>query len=127
MQKRIIMGEQNETAVKGINFFFCRKEDVGTEKEQWQPIEVDNVKIRLATDIPELESEKLRGWGYTCSFTASMEPTPALTYLQKNTWKRERGRRYYCEKLLRHTSKKTLRKYCYLLRKYASFIRKENK
>ena len=119
------MGEENITS--NCHLFFWKAEDMGTEKGEWQPIEVDNVKIWLATDIPELEVKKLSGWNNTFSFTASMEPTTTLTYLQKNTWKRERGRRYYCEKLLRHTSKKTLRKYCYLLRKYASFIRKENK
>ena len=63
------MGEENITS--NCHLFFWKAEDMGTEKGEWQPIEVDNVKIWLATDIPELEVKKLSGWNNTFSFTAS--------------------------------------------------------
>ena len=47
------MGEENTFV--GSKFFFCRTEDIGTEKEKWHKAElksIDSIKVREATEVP---------------------------------------------------------------------------
>lgn len=119
------MGEQTEFTGLGNTLFFCRQEDIGTEEEKWQPIEIDKVKVRPAIEVPEIAVKEPRGFTNTITFNLepSEETKQKLTRLHRLMKKRYRGRRHYRKELLRHISKKTLPQYCYYLRKYASYVR----
>ena len=124
------MGEQTEFAGLGKGFFSCRQEDIGTEKRKWHKAELksmDSLSVRSATEVPEIGVKEPRGFSNT--ITINLEPSEEtkqnLIRFHRKIKKFYRGRRYYRKKLLRHVSKKTLRRYCYYLRKYASYVRKE--
>lgn len=119
------MGEQTEFTELG-DILFCRKEDIGTEKEKWHKAELksmDSLSVRSATEVPEIGVKEPRG--FTNTITFSLEPSEEtkqkLTRLHRLMKKRYRGRRYYRKKILRHLDKKTLRRYCYYLEQCYKF------
>lgn len=111
------MGEQNETIRLGGTFLFCRKEDIGTEKEQWKQVKADKINILLPEEAKKPSTEGPGCFSNNFSFTVSAESAPALTNFWKSSWKRERGNRYYRKKLQQHVSRKESRKYRYYIKK----------
>ena len=118
------MGEQTEFTGLGNTLFFCRQEDIGTEKEKWHSIEINKVKVRPTIEVPEIFVKWPIEWDGKGFYEFNIMPSQ-VSSIRKRMQKKERGRRYYHKKLLRHVSKKTLRRYCYYFRKYASYVRKE--
>lgn len=141
------MGEENTFAGLGTSCFFCKKEDIGTDREKWHEAKLNSFKVRDAMEVPEVDTEKMKrlsisggvyklpeqhtelqkdnvqqerkGWTNTVTF--SLEPSEE-TKMKFIRWhhkevKRQKGSRHYLRKLLKHVSKKTLRHYLYELRK----------
>ena len=100
------MGEENITS--NCHLFFWKAEDMGTEKGEWQPIEVDNVKIRLATDIPKLEVKE--PWPTCFSLTATLENADAITKFNRKLREHQNRRFHYIQKILPRETKDYFRK-----------------
>ena len=100
------MGEENIKS--NCHLFFWKAEDMGTEKGEWQPIEVDNVKVRLATDIQELEVKE--PWPTCFSFTATLENTDAIAKFNRKLREHQNRRFHYIQKILPRETKDYFRK-----------------
>lgn len=117
------MGEENTFAGVGTTCFFCKREDIGTGREEWHEAKLDSFKVRDAIEVPELNTEiiaeKREGFpiSFSLSFEMAAESTKEFRCALKKTWRRESGSRHYRRKLLKRVSKKTLRHYLYELRK----------
>lgn len=122
------MGEENTIAGVGNTFYFCPTKDVGTEREKWNEVKLDSIKIRDAIEVPELDMEKIMGEtppegrkGFSTTFTFSLEPSEEtkmnLIRFHRKIKKVQRGSRYYRRKLLKHVPKKKLRRWRYIMRK----------
>lgn len=117
------MGEENTFAGQGTTCFFCKKEDIGTDREKWHEAKLDSFKVRDAMEVPELNTEiiaeKREGFptSFSSSFEMAAESMKEFGFALKKAWKQESGSRHYRRKLLKHVSKKTLRHYLYELRK----------
>ena len=117
------MGEETTFAGQGTTCFFCKKEDIGTDREKWHETKLDSFKVRDAMEVPELNTEiiaeKKEGFPISFSFSFEMaaESMKEFGCALKKEWRRESGSRHYHRKLLKHVSKKTLRHYLYQLRK----------
>lgn len=117
------MGEENTFAGLGTTCFFCKREDIGTDREKWHEAKLDNFKVRDAIEVPELNTgiiaEKREGFPISLNFSFEMaaESMKEFGFALKKAWKQESGSRHYRRKLLKHVSKKALRHYLYELRK----------
>ena len=119
----MIMGEENTFAGLGTKCFFCKREDIGTDREKWHEAKLDSFKVRDAIEVPELNTEIIAEkredfpTSFSLSFEMAAESTKGFGCVLKKIWEKESGSRHYRRKLLKHVDKKTLRHYLYELRK----------
>ena len=125
----MIMGEENTFAGVGTTCFFCKREDIGTDREKWHEAKLDSFKVRDAMEVPELDMEKIMGEtppegrkGFSTTFTFSLEPSEEtkinLIRFHRKIKKVQRGSRYYRRKLLKLLTKKELRHLIHIVRRY---------
>ena len=128
----MIMGEENTFAGVGTTCFFCKREDIGTNREKWEKlkIKIDECNTKLkdfrkeahqSTHAVQSFSSALKdatkSWATSLPLTATIECDVQFYKLARGMKKHQSGSRYYRRKLLKHVSKKTLRHYLYELRK----------
>ena len=122
------MGEENTIAGVGNTFYFCPTKDVGTEREMWNEAKLNSIKIRNVIELPELDFEKTtednsskgrKGFpnSFSISFELDAESMRKFGSALKKAQRRESGSRHYRRKLLKHVSKKKLRRWRYIMRK----------
>jgi len=123
------MGEENTFTGVGTTCFFCKREDIGTDREKWHEAKLDSFKVRDAIEVPELDMEKIMGeappkWpkGFSATLTFSLEPSEetkmSLIRFHRKIKKVQRGSRYYRRKLLKLLTKKELRHLIHIARRY---------
>lgn len=115
------MGE--EKIISGCILFFCNSEDVGTEKEKWNQLElksIDMTSVRNSTSVPGMNDSKSWGSG-SFSLSAEVKDNGSIREFMKNSWKKEKGRRHYMEKSIKHMSRKDIRRWVYLYKKREAF------
>lgn len=118
-----MMGEEN--IFTGNAIFFCRTEDIGTEKEKWHEAElksIDSIKVREAVEVPELKVEESK-WNTSFSFTATVENNDQFHKFVQGMRKHESGLRHYAHNIMSQSAKKALRK-CHQHMKRCMFKRK---
>jgi len=118
-----MMGEEN--AFVGKTIFFCRAEDIGTEKEQWHEAKLESInssKAREAAEVPELNVEESK-WNTSFSFTATVENNNQFCKLVRGMKKHQSGLRHYAHNIMSQSAKKALRK-CHQHMKRCMFKRK---
>ena len=119
----MIMEEGRIFSGIGDKIYFCRQEDIGTDKEQWREGQLGRFKVCDAEDTPGPDTGAMakERKGFSNTFTISFEPSEKekqrliLWYCKMK--KSQKGNRHYRRKLLKHVSKKTVRHYLYELRK----------
>ena len=115
------MGE--DKIISGGLLLFCKAEDLETGEERWNQLELKSIDLtsaRHSTSVPKMNDSKL--WG-SCSFSLSAEVNDngSIREFMKNSWKKEKGRRHYMEKSIKHMSRKDIRRWVYLYKKWAAF------
>lgn len=119
------MGEENTFTGAGNAFFFCRTEDIGTEKETWHEAKlerIDSIKVREATEVPELNVEEPK-WNTSFSFTATVEHNDQFRKFVQGMKKHQSGLRHYAHNTMSQSAKKALRQ-CHRHMKRCMFKRK---
>lgn len=120
------MGEENTFAGVGQKLFFCIKEDIGTEREQWREVKLDNIQVRKSIEVPELDTEKMKGketeWPTSFTLSAEIEDNGQIHKLFQGMKKHQSGLRHYAHKTMSKTAKKALR-WCHLHMKKCMFGR----
>lgn len=120
------MGEENAFAGIGQKLFFCIKEDVGTEREQWREIKLDNIQVRKSIEASELNTEKMKGeeteWSTSFTLSAEIEDSGQIRKLVLGMKKHQSGLRHYAHKTMTKSAKKALRQ-CHLHMKKCMFGR----
>ena len=120
-----MMGEESTFAGLGNTFFFCRKEDIGTEKEKWHEAKlerIDSIKVREATEVPELKVEEPK-WNTSFSLTATVEYNDQFRKFVRGMKKHQSGLRHYAYNIMSQSAKKALRK-CHQHMRRCMFKRK---
>lgn len=123
------MGEENTFAGLGSKFFFCKQEDVGTDREEWYEAKLDNIQVRKFIEMPELDVQKLSKKridspnSFSVSFEMAAESMQSFSHALKKTLKHQSGLRHYIHKTMSKSAKKALRK-CHLHMKKYMFGRK---
>lgn len=119
------MGEENTFAGKGTTCFFCKKEDIGTDREKWHEAKLDSFKFRDAREAPELDTEKMQDepWGkQSFTFTAEVTRNESFERLICGIKKHQSGLCHYAHKTMSKSAKKALRR-CHLHMKKCMFGR----
>lgn len=81
------MGEETTFAGLGTSCFFCKREDIGTDREKWHEAKLDSFKVRDAIDVPEVDTEKMK----RLSISGGVYKLPEQhTELQKDNVQQER-------------------------------------
>ena len=115
------MGEEKN--ISGGLLLFCKAEDLGTEKEKWNKLKlesIDTTSVRHSTSVPEMDNGN--SWGSSSfSLTAEVKDDGSIREFMKSSWKKEKGRRHYMEKSIKHMSRKDIRRWVYLYKKWAAF------
>lgn len=120
-----MMGEESTFAGLGNTLYFCKKEDIGTEKEKWNETElksINSIKVREATEVPELKVEETK-WNTSFSLTATVEYNDQFRKFVRGMKKHQSGLRHYFHNIMSQSAKKALRK-CHQHMKRCMFKRK---
>lgn len=141
------MGKENTFAGAGATCFFCKREDIGTDREKWHEAKLDNIQVRKSiklldidevkleekTPFPEFDftpgkefiefqpaSDRLERKDLPTSFTLTfdVESNEQFSRLFQKIKKHQSHTRYYHIKLSKKMSKKKLRKLIHELRKH---------
>lgn len=101
------MGE--ERTITGTQLFFCKAEDLGTEREKWTEVKhVDSIRLCEKTTVPELEVKEL--WTTSFSFTATVEDTDEIAKFHQKLRKHQNRRFHYIQQILPKETKDYFRK-----------------
>lgn len=101
------MGE--ERIITGTQLFFCKAEDLGTEREEWMEVKhVDNICLRDKTSVPEVEVKE--PWPTSFSFTATVENTDEIAKFHQKLRKHQNRRFHYIQKIMPRETKDYFRK-----------------
>lgn len=120
-----MMGVESTFAGLGNTLYFCKKEDIGTEKEKWHEAKlksIDGIKVREATEVPELKVEEPK-WNTSFSLIATVEYNDQFCKFVRGMKKHQSGLRHYAHNIMRQSAKKALRK-CHQHMKRCMFKRK---
>ena len=101
------MGE--ERTITGTQLFFCKAEDLGTEREEWTEVKhVDSICLRERTTIPELGVEK--PWPNSWSFTATLENPEGILEISRKIREHQNRRFHYIQQIMPKETKDYFRK-----------------
>ena len=102
------MGEGNNP--QNCQLFFCKAEDLGTEREEWTEVKhVDNICLRDKTTIPEFEVKE--PWPTSWSFTATVENTDEIIKLHRKIREHQSRRFHYIQQITPRETKDYFRKF----------------
>jgi len=120
------MGEENTFAGVGTTCFFCKREDIGTDKEKWHEAKLDSFKVRDAIEVPELNTGKIQEepWGkQSFTLTAEIKRDDSFDRLMRRMKKHQSGLRHYTLNTMSPAAKRALHK-CHLHMKKYMFKKK---
>ena len=101
------MGE--ERIISGTQLFFCKAEDLGTEREEWTEVKhVDSICLREKTTIPEVEVKE--PWPTSFSFTATLENPEGILEISRKIRENQNRRFHYIQQIMPRETKDYFRK-----------------
>ena len=101
------MGEGNN--LQNCQLFFCKAEDLGTEREEWTEVKhVDSICLREMTTIPEVEVKE--PWPTSFSFTATLENPEGILEISRKIRKHQSRRFHYIQQIMPRETKDYFRK-----------------
>ena len=101
------MGE--ERIITGAQLFFCKAEDLGTEREEWTEVKhVDSICLREMTTIPEVEVKE--PWPTSFSFTATLENPEGILEISRKIREHQNRRFHYIQQIMPRETKDYFRK-----------------
>lgn len=133
------MGEENTFAGVGTTCFFCKREDIGTDREKWEKlkIKIDECNTKLkdfgreahqSTHAVQSFSSALKdatkSWATSLPLTATIECDVQFYKLVRGMKKHQSGLRHYVLNTMSKPAKKALRK-CHLHMKKYMFKKKQ--
>ena len=107
------MGE--ERIISDTQLFFCKAEDLGTEREEWTEVkQVDSICLREKAIVPELEVKE--PWLTSFSFTATVENTDEIAKFHQKLHEHYVRRSQYIRKIIPKETKDYFRKFSLALK-----------
>lgn len=101
------MGEGNN--LQNCQLFFCKAEDLGTEREEWKEVKhVDSICLREKTTIPELGVEE--PWPNSWSFSATLENPEGILEISRKIREHQNRRFHYIQQIMPRETKDYFRK-----------------
>lgn len=101
------MGE--EIIITGTQLFFCKAEDLGTEREEWKEVKhVDSISLRDKTSVPGIEVKEPCSTIF--SFTATVENTDEIAKLHQKLLEHQSRRFHYIQQIMPGETKDYFRK-----------------
>lgn len=123
------MGEETTFAGLGDTICFCRRENIGTENEQWHEAKLDSFRVREKIEMSELDTDKMEDdkpeggrKGFTNTFTLNLEPSEEtkqnLIRLHRKIRKHQSGSRHYALSLITKRQWRAIRKVQSIIKKH---------
>ena len=107
------MGEGNN--LQNCQLFFCKAEDLGTEREEWTEVKhVDNICLREKTIVPELEVKE--PWPTSFSFTATVKNPDVISKFNQELREYQSRRSHYIQQITPRETKDYFRKFSLALK-----------
>lgn len=101
------MGEGNN--LQNCQLFFCKAEDLGTEREEWTKVKhVGSICLREKTTIPEVEVKE--PWPTSFSFTATLENPEGILEISRKIREHQNRRFHYIQQIMPRETKDYFRK-----------------
>ena len=107
------MGE--ERIISDTQLFFCKAEDLGTEREEWTEVKhVDSICLREKTIVPELEVKE--PWTTSWSFTATVKNPDVIAKFHQKLREHQSRRFHYIQQIMPRETKDYFRKFSLALK-----------
>ena len=107
------MGE--ERTITGTQLFFCKAEDLGTEREEWTEVKhVNSIRLREKTTVPELEVKE--PWPTSLSFSATVKNPDVIAKFHKELREYQSRRFHYIQQIMPRETKDYFRKFSLALK-----------
>lgn len=113
----------------GDTICFCRRENIGTENEQWHEAKLDSFRVREKIEMSDLDTEKIADdkpkdgrKGFTQTLTFSLEPSEEtkqnLIRFHRKIRKHQSGSRHYALSLISKRQWRAIRKVQSIIKKH---------